>query len=155
MLLGQTIIAAQKKSWDMFFDMIQQYLIRQKRVAKAVASGKRPPRWYPIFSRASHFQSSWPPSQRTTSYATSFISSGEDITSAAFNAAAPFLGIPVALRACTWLRVVQTQARLGKAGVALVLSGLQAPREVVSTTWLPPATTAAALSPPVARRRRR
>jgi hypothetical protein len=93
LLLGQTIIAAQKKSWDMSSDMIKQFIIRQKRVAKAVASGKRPPRWYPIFSRVSHFQSSWPPSQR------SFISSGEAITSAAFNAAAPSLGIPIALRA--------------------------------------------------------
>jgi hypothetical protein len=43
LLLGQTIIAAQKRSWDMSFDMIQQFLIRQKRVAKALASGKRPP----------------------------------------------------------------------------------------------------------------
>jgi hypothetical protein len=82
LLLGQTIIAAQKRSWGISFDMIHQYLVRQKRVAKAVASGKRPPRWYPIFSRVLHSQSTWPPSQRATSYATSFISSvcGEDTT---------------------------------------------------------------------------
>jgi hypothetical protein len=51
-------------------------------------------------------QSIWPPSQKTTSYATMFLASGEDVSSASFNKVAPTLGIPIALRACTWLRVV-------------------------------------------------
>jgi hypothetical protein len=101
LLLSQTIIAAQKRSWDMSFDMIQQFLIRQKRVAAAAARNRPPPRWYPIFSRVSHFKSIWPPSLKTTSYATTFLASGEDVSSAAFNKVAPTLGIPIALRAYT------------------------------------------------------
>ena len=50
LLLSQTIIAAQKRSWDMSFDMIQQFLIRQKRVTTAAARNIPPPRWYPILS---------------------------------------------------------------------------------------------------------
>ena len=92
LLLSQTIIAAQKRSWDMSFDMIQQFLIRQKRVAAAAARNRPPPRWYPIFSRVSHFKSIWPPSLKTTSYATTFLASGEDVSSAAFNKVAPTLG---------------------------------------------------------------
>ena len=66
LLLSQTIIAAQKRSWDMSFDMIQQFLIRQKRVAAAATHNRPPPRWYAIFSRVSHFKSIWPPSQKIT-----------------------------------------------------------------------------------------
>jgi hypothetical protein len=145
LLLSQTIIAAQKRSWDMSFDMIQQFLIRQKRVAAAVARDRRPPRWYPIFSRVSHFNSIWPPSQKTTSFATSFLASGEAVSSAAFNKLAPTLGIPISLRACTWLRVIQIRVRLGKKGVqALVDDCPLSSREgrvgdgATAATWHPP-----------------
>ena len=144
LLLSQTIIAAQKRSWDMSFDMIQQFLIRQKRVEAAAARNRRPPRWYPIFSRVSHFNSIWPPSQKTTSYATSFLASGEAVSSVAFNKLAPTLGIPISLRACTWLRVIQIRVRLGKKGVqALVDDCPLSSREgrvgdgAIAATWRP------------------
>ena len=116
--LSQTIAAGQKLSWEISADLIHQFLVRAKRMATAKAKGKKPPRWRPLFTKVAAHKASFPPSQRTESYAASFLAKGTAITSAAFAGEAASLGIPTALRADTWLRVLQMRVRLGKKGIA-------------------------------------
>ena len=116
--LSQTIAAGQKLSWEISADLIHQFLVRAKRMATAKAKGKKPPRWRPLFTKVAAHKASFPPSQRTESYAASFLARGTAITSAAFAGEAASLGIPTALRADTWLRVLQMRVRLGKKGIA-------------------------------------
>jgi hypothetical protein len=147
LLICQTIAAAQHLAWNVVQDLTRQFLIREKRVEEAKAKGRPPPFFRPLFTQVSTHKALFPPSQQVENLATRYLASGGEVTSADFVIGAEELGIPVALRGSTWLRVVQTRVRLGTSGLKALrerrLPARRAPNSIgpLSAEWTAPEVT--------------
>jgi hypothetical protein len=110
-------------------------------VEDAKAKGRQPPFFRPFFTKVSTHKALFPPSQQVENLATQYLASGGEVTSADFAVGAEDLGIPTALRGSTWLRVVQTRARLGSKGVVALRKGMLSSRltpgaaSPISSSW--------------------